>query len=522
MNTILVLAPTVSPYLSVTFPDGTGPLDRAIAAVETLRSTMGDRTVVTVVAGADVATLVPDSWRQSTVQDGSAAGMLRAADQTLPADAESVVVMSLDAPFPDLRLARYLLRLHTAAWCDYTFADGFPRGYAPEVLRRGVIETMAALAEAHGTSWTATVLFDVLSLDINAFDIETEAAEEDFSLLRLSLTVDTRADYTLCRRLVERGVAPDPAAPPTDPPDPLTDRYPHRDIPVLAALREPAIRRTLPSYYQVQVTTEMAQRPTYQPWSDARWQPAEPTAGLYMGLERWNALLAAVSAFSPEATIAIGYRGEPALHPQIDQLITAAAGYPGIELYVETSGIGWTERARRALESPVVRAVIVELDATDAERYRDLRGEGFEEAEAFILSLADTVPGRVYAQATRMVENEWELQEFFRRWDAQEGVHPLIQKYNSWAGRLPDRRVADMTPLNRHPCWHLQRDLVVQVDGTVPRCFQDLDGEATRGNLFEDGLAVVWDAGAADYSAHGRGEYPGICASCDEYYTFNA
>jgi spiro-SPASM protein len=189
---------------------------------------------------------------------------------------------------------------------------------------------------------------------------------------------------------------------------------------------------------------------------------------------------------------------------------------------VETSGLGWNDEALAAIEAPVVRAVIVELDSIDPGQYEELRGSGYDEAMATIERMRHVLPGRLYVQATRMKSNEWDLQKFFSHWDQIEGVTPLIEKYNSWAGRLADRSVMDLAPLERIPCRHLQRDMVVSLDGTVPRCFQDLDGDGTRGNLFSGSISAVWNAGEDEYAAHVRGEYPSLCRKCDEYYTFNA
>ena len=72
------------------------------------------------------------------------------------------------------------------------------------------------------------------------------------------------------------------------------------------------------------------------------------------------------------------------------------------------------------------------------------------------------------------------------------------------------------------PCWHLRRDMVVLVDGTVVRCGQDLDAAATRGNALRDDIARIWRRGLPDLQAHVTGDYPELCRQCDEYYTFNA
>jgi spiro-SPASM protein len=86
---------------------------------------------------------------------------------------------------------------------------------------------------------------------------------------------------------------------------------------------------------------------------------------------------------------------------------------------------------------------------------------------------------------------------------------------------LPDRKVADLSPLQRFPCWHLKRDMPILIDGTVPLCREDVRAGTRWGNAFDDDLAAIWGRGLELCAAHLSSKYPGICAGCDEYYTYN-
>ncbi|HET6451800.1 MAG TPA: SPASM domain-containing protein, partial [Spirochaetia bacterium] len=109
---------------------------------------------------------------------------------------------------------------------------------------------------------------------------------------------------------------------------------------------------------------------------------------------------------------------------------------------------------------------------------------------------------------------------FYRQWKTRtENV--IIQKYDSFHGTLPDRTVADLSPLKRFPCWHLKRDMAILLDGSVPLCREDVHTSVRLGNAFHDELAVIWDSAREIHRSHLSGTYPGICAACDEYYTFN-
>ena len=232
--------------------------------------------------------------------------------------------------------------------------------------------------------------------------------------------------------------------------------------------------------------------------------------------------------FCGDAVIDLSLWGEPSLHPNVPALIRSTLRHPGLSLIVETSGIGWSDETLEKAASLADGRVdwIVSLDETDPDAYAALRGAGFQEALSRVESLLKLFPGRVHVQAVRMLENEERLEGFYRSWKARtENV--IIQKYDSFCGALPDRAVADLSPLDRRPCWHLARDLNVLLDGTVPLCRECWgpdrpEGSILLGNVFEEGLAAVWAAGEPWFRRHIDRDYPGICGRCDEYHTYNA
>jgi hypothetical protein len=76
------------------------------------------------------------------------------------------------------------------------------------------------------------------------------------------------------------------------------------------------------------------------------------------------------------------------------------------------------------------------------------------------------------------------------------------------------------------------RDMPILLDGTVPRCREDLslfDGikDKIPGNVFSDSLESIWSRGEKFYvqqckvAGSKEPEYQGSCAGCDEYYTYN-
>jgi spiro-SPASM protein len=258
----------------------------------------------------------------------------------------------------------------------------------------------------------------------------------------------------------------------------------------------------------------------------------------------FGALLDKIAAFSSDAVIDLSLWGELSLHPDKMELIRMALAKPELSLVIETSGLGWKasefeELAALAAKAPARKnpvlpgaplSWIVSLDTADPERYKEARGPGYAEAMDSAKKLLCLFPGHAYVQAVRVKGFEDDIEKFYRYWkEAVPGKsqsHIIIQKYDDYCGALPKLQASDLSPVKRLPCWHLMRDMVILIDGTVPVCKEDSAalgdaGGRTLGNAFNDPFEEIWKKGEALYLDHGALKYPGPCAECDEYYTYN-
>jgi len=413
---------------------------------------------------------------------------------------DQVFYFYADCPFLDPGLAARMLENHRRYYADYTFADGYPYGLAPEILKPQLLPALLDLAGEAKQKPERGSIFDLVKKDINAFDIETEISPIDLRMLRVSLCADSRRNFLLLQRILEHGGEGAEG--------------------VCRVLQDRAeILRTLPAYFSVQIVEGCPQLCSYCPYP--RFRIKAPGKQAEMPLERFQALLAQVKSFCGDAVIGVSLWGEPSYHSRIGELVQAVLAEEGLQLVIETSGLGWSRETLARLSGSQAKRPdwIVSLDAETQGLYRALRGEGFEEARQTARTLLEYAPGRVHLQAVRMKDNEEELESFYRNWKKlTEQV--IIQKYDYFCGLLEERKVTDLSPLKRLPCWHLKRDVPILIDGTVPLCREDVRG-APLGNIFNDGLEAVWQRGQDPYLAHLRAEYPEICARCDEYYTYN-
>ncbi len=443
---------------------------------------------------------------------------------------DTIVFGWADCPFYDRHVTASLYERHCRYAAEYTFADGYPEGISPELLAPGTASVLSVLAAENCSPVTRGSLFSVLQADINSFEIETEIAPCDLRYLRVLLACDTKRNTLQCRRLsshLERNGTDTSAAQ------------------ICAVLeRCPGVLRTLPAFYSIQISGRCPGECTFCPYPSMSLRMSGTPAvqrGDFMDIERFSSLVGRILEFSGDAGVNLSLWGEPVLHPHFPQFVETVLEYPSLSVLVETTGQGLTAETVKAVAGIVSRAGkrtngqqpvnwIVGLDAVQEQIYGSLHGMDLTQkagADSFFSAAVQSVetllayfPGAVYPQFLRMKENEDAMEQFYRLWKEKAG-HVIIQKYDWFCKMLEDKKVADLSPVRRNPCWHLRRDMSILIDGTVPLCREDIYCSKLSGNAFDDSLEEIWAAGDGLFAAQLDGRYEGICGNCDEYYTYN-
>ena len=439
-----------------------------------------------------------------------------------------------DCPFLDVPLAAAMAKRHIDYAAGYSYADGWPYGLAPEIISPSTAGILAKiLGEDDGGPVTRDAIFSVIQKDINAFDIETEISPLDLRCHRINLCADSRRNLLLLSRFAAEA-----------------GKIPRADDVQRLICERPGILRTLPAFYPVQVYAGCPQACTICPYPQAV-KEAGPVTGRkeYMEPEKFGLLLDKIAAFSQDAVIGLSLWGELALHPEKMVLIEMVLARPDFALVIETSGLGWkteelekcaglahnsktgnSQTAGRKNSLPAL-SWIVSLDAADPLRYKEIRGSGFAEANDCAKKLFSLFPKDTYVQAVRTQGGEDDIEKFYRSWKEAAPcgeANIIIQKYDDFCGFLEKKQASDISPVIRQPCWHIMRDMPVLLDGTVPLCREDLSllkGQANNGrilgNIFNDTMESIWGNGERYYMEQCGRIYNGLCAGCDEYYTYN-
>ncbi|MDA3956987.1 spiro-SPASM protein [Oceanispirochaeta sp.] len=407
-----------------------------------------------------------------------------------------------DTPLLDITLFEKMYSNHLKYYADYTFADGYPLGLAPEIICSRTLTELNRNIPEKKDKIDREALFSWVQQDINSFDIETEISPVDLRLKRICLSSDNKINFLQLNSFVKAGI------------------YTSRDFIEKHESLEQHCRRA-PNYYQVQISSACPQSCAYCPYPvmnpDHRHDDRE------MSVEKILALSEKIESFTPDARVSLSLWGEPSLHSDIKLVLQSLLEKTRLNFVIESSGIGWGDMNNpellKIIQSQRIEWII-SLDVLDSDLYQELRGEGQKEALSMIETLLSQNPDHTWVQAVRMKENEDDLEDFYRYWK-QKTEHVIIQKYDHFSKELPEKKITDLSPLRRFPCWHLKREMTILLDGSVILCREELKPSKNRLNCFNESLEEIWNRGNDVFSEHINGEFKGVCTSCDEYYSYN-
>ena len=473
-------------------------------------------------------------------------------------NANYALVSYADTPFLNKNLTEEICSAHTKYQAEYTFADGYPYGVAPEAIDKGAVSIVSALCKSDSRfikkseeKMTRDAVFSLLSIDINSFEVETVIAKKDYRLLRLEFECSSKINFLACRNLfsllnLENSKISD------------------FDLEKLCGTAASSfdVIKTVPAFYNIQISSRYNHALCYEPSLPGKFPEMDD-----MRLDDFKNLLENISRFSQKAVISLSAFGEPLLHKDFFDFVFETLKYPEFSLLIETDGTllsaELAEKISKIENSKGRIDWIILIDAAEKSLYAKIHGcaEGdFSKALESVSILERFFSSHAYPQMVRMKANECELELFYRFWknpDSPTKGNFIIQKYNSFCGILSDEKSADLSPLERNPCWHLRRDFTVLADGSVPECIcqfktkilgnvfdkdkkilisekiesnkdskdfkENSDAAENGANSDENGNCIerVWRKFDGNLKEQINKNYSGCCRSCDEHYTFN-
>ncbi|TGM97931.1 spiro-SPASM protein [Leptospira yasudae] len=406
-------------------------------------------------------------------------------------------------PCLDTNLSREIYERHDRYLSQYSYSENLPAGIVPTIVSR---EFTNGIPDA-----TKTAAQEYLAKNINHYDVEIFYHAPDLRQYRLDFSLKNRRSLNLVRGFLK-----------------AKEEWSYSEIQPWIQ-EHPEVFRTGPSYLELEVYRGCELSCTFCP----RQFGSNDQDGTFLSpsfLE--NLVKQQEESFSNEYSVCFGGLGEPLLHPEFPKLISAVIGASSHllqELIVETALYTDFENTFNFLntlapEQKEKITWIVNLTTKNADKYERLYGKkSLNKVLSNLDKLESVFPkNRIYLQFLKIQEAEEEVEIWVDETEKR-GYGVVLQKYNRYAGLMPEKRVTDLTPIQREFCWHLNRDLYVNSQGTVSVCKQIPAKEL--GNLHKENLMQIWQKGLPSFakSLNGNHETTGApCLSCDEWYTFNA
>lgn len=196
-------------------------------------------------------------------------------------------------------------------------------------------------------------------------------------------------------------------------------------------------------------------------------------------------------------SIKFNFRGEPLMHPKIDELVKKAKESGVLEVQFNSNGTLLTEEKARKLIDAGLDRIKFSVDSINPDTYNSIRiGADYEKTISRIISLIDMrnklgkkIPS-IQVQMVYMESNHKEVEDYLDFWEDK--VNRIgISRYRS-GGNITGEEERMTAMQKRIPCPQLWQRLVVLYDGTILMCCGDYSMKNPLGNVKKDKISDIW------------------------------
>lgn len=414
-------------------------------------------------------------------------------------DADHAVMVLCDSPFLDPGIIRDMLDVHIDSLAEFTYSENLPRGYCCEIISGELMESVPDSGEK------MLPLGSVIRTNINQFDVELFYRAPDIRDKRLSF----RCGDSREKRIMEN------------------IRDIHGKEPLYSEIQDiinsnPGVLYVSPSWVEIELTGKCD--------LDCIFCYRKTLRGTHRDMDAatFKKILGDMRSFGLPYSICLGGSGEPMMHERFYEIMDMALDDDLLKMIViETNGIYADSNFKNYIESANDSRVriIFNINGMDKDTYFSIHGgDYFDTVLQNIISLKEIMPedDSLYIQIMKINETEGFLDAYYNFWEKYK-IPIILQKQNTFLSRIEDRRYSDLSPLERTPCWHLQRDLYILSDGRAAFCKQDVDGDYAVGSVLSESIYEIWKKGESAFLDNYTEKFPAgpDCRSCDEWYTFN-
>lgn len=417
-------------------------------------------------------------------------------------DRDTIAVFQGISPLFDSVLADEALFEHSRYLSHFTYSEDIPPGFIPDFVSKEFIDELQKKDNSALISLEAFRKYAFKNID--EFDINIFYRTPDLRQYRLDFTCETDRSEALVHKIIQGGENTSFAS--------LQNRI----------KENPEFMHLALSCLEISLTERSDLQPVFYPHK--KNNHISELSSIHL-----ESILTSVERhpFAEDLTVCLGGFGESLFYPGITDLLSRLLESSRVKtIYLETYGVNISEEVKKDLFSLINQSklnIIFKITTLNEKIYADLYGKNrLKEALAFLSECRQSGLS-VYSEMIKMKEVESGISDYFTYFEGK-NIPVILAKYNSYIGSLEERRVSDLTPLERDFCWHLARDIYITADGRIPICRQDPFAESEKSFSLDDiSFSEAYRKHTVFHNhsvLHMHEKIPMDCLKCDEWYTF--
>lgn len=408
-------------------------------------------------------------------------------------NSDDIMIYNVGNPFYDSNFIEEMFLRHNRYIADYTYCIGYSTGLVPEIIRKDIIKELINLSKDNNNI-IKDYIFQSLSKDINSFDIETILSHNDIRIYRTSIGLNDRGEEILTdflyNSLKEKASINDIV-------DFINDNPHELFTTIYSLILELTNFSTISSIYY----------------------PKKNEVKNQMDINLIKRIIENVKELNKDIQIILGGIGEPLEHDRFIDILKLFIDN-NLNVIIETTGYNISDEFLKKISNLDFKKItfVLKYDAYDDKTYKIIHPEWDLKKITDSLELLKKAGIKTYKQVIRMTDNEVEIEKFIRKKEVDDLI---IRKYSTFCEMIPDKKVVDLAPLDRIPCYHLRRELFIRSDGKVPVCIYSRFKNHIIGDTNKDDLASIINNLKKSYIKDSKKEYLEFCKNCNDYYLFN-
>ena len=395
-----------------------------------------------------------------------------------------------------------LTKIHEENISYFSYGENYPSGIVPFIIRRTAFEKLFNIIKTKDIKVSENAINNIVFVDPNFFEIEILISEHDMRYYRLSLFADSKRNSILIKKLIN---------------------YKNYNEMVKAIEENPSIRRTLPSYVEIDINNRQNVLNKYLLKNEAIKNELSKEEK-NITLDEFKTIYDKLYNFCGDLNMSIGSYYEPLLNKDVFDILEYSTRNKNVNIYLETNALLLdSDNAKKLLSMQSERNnlhVIIHLDTVEEDVYNKIYDNGDIKT---IMSNIDYYllrePKNTYLQITKQKDNFDYLASYYKYFDKYK-VDIIMQKYYNYRGIIDDNRVGDMAPIINIGCWHLARDLFIDSYGDIYICRFDINKEKKIASIYEEDIDNIWKR-LENYFIDNVCKKLDFCKNCDEWYLYN-